>query len=513
MSGRMESRDAPRPADPEGGAVLLTASGITKSFFGVRALDDVDLECVRGECHALVGENGAGKSTLMKILAGAHHADEGTIHLDGEPFAPRNPGQAREAGVSIIYQEFTLLPERTVADNIFLGREPRRGLLIDRRTMRARTDELLDTLGLGDHIAATDRVGDLSIAQQQMIEVSKALSFDAKLVIMDEPTAPLAAHEVELLHDRVRLLLDRGIAVLYVTHRLEEVFELSSRVTVLKDGSRVGTVATADVDERGLVEMMVGREVEHYYPERAGAEDLGRTVLSVSGGGVGMLHDIDLEVRAGEVVGLAGLQGAGRTELLQSIFGVTPFTTGSVELRGHAGAISSPRKAIAASVGFVPEDRKTEGLVLIHSVADNLLLPVRGVPGDGESGDTERDTLVGEVSRQVELRGAGADTEVQFASGGNQQKVVLGKWLARGVELLLLDEPTRGIDVGAKAGVHTVIRDLAREGMAIVMASSELPEVIGMSDRILVMRDGSIVGELPAGSSEAEIMTLATGGR
>ena len=504
-----EARDA---SDDE----LLRVTGVSKAFVGVQALDDVALHCRRGECHALVGENGAGKSTLMKILAGVHRPDNGTITLDGEPFEAADPREARAAGVSIIYQEFTLLPERTVADNIFLGREPRRGLLIDRGSMRRRTAELLETLGLGQRISPTDRVGDLSVAQQQMVEIAKALSFEARLVIMDEPSAPLAAEEVELLHDRVRLLQERDIAVLYVTHRLEEVFALAGRVTVLKDGRHVATVSTEEVSQQQLVEMMVGRELGEYYPERADPDDLGEAVLRVADGRTGALHDIDLEVRAGEIVGLAGLQGAGRTELLKAIFGEMPFTAGDVELRGTTDAPRSPRDAIAAGVGLVPENRKTEGLVVIHTVGDNMLLPVRGVPAhdtgrDGADGD--REALVGEVSEQIELRGAGAGTEVQFASGGNQQKVVLGKWLARHVRLLLLDEPTRGIDVGAKAGVHAVIRDLARQGMAIVMASSELPEVIGMSDRILVMRDGTIAGELQAGASEAEIMTLATGGR
>ena len=490
-----------------GDTALLAMRGIRKSFGGVAALSDVDFEANQGECHAVVGENGAGKSTLMKILAGAYQPDEGTILIDGAQVGFRDPRDAQRQGVSIIYQEFNLLPDRTVAENIFLGREPRRRLLIDRRAMEEHTQELFAMLDLESFSARTP-VRELSVAEQQMVEIAKALSFDAKIVIMDEPTAPLSPSEVGRLYERVERLQDRGITVLYVSHRLEEIFRLADRVTVLKDGHKVGTVPTADVSSEDLVRMMVGRDLDHYFPPRGADEDFGDVALRVRGGAVGMLHDVDLEVRAGEVVGLAGLQGAGRTEVLRAVFGVTPFERGTVELYGTPRRIGSPREAVAARLGYVSEDRKAEGLVLLHSVRDNMLLPLRGAPEDGK---VDRSQVVDEVSDSVDLRVASLDTEVGNASGGNQQKVVLGKWLARGVDILLLDEPTRGIDVGAKAGIHDVIRGLAREGLAILMVSSELPEVIGMSDRILVMRRGTIAGELPAGSPEPDIMLLATG--
>jgi ribose transport system ATP-binding protein len=493
--------------------VLVALRGATKTFAGVHALSGVDLEVRRSECHAVVGENGAGKSTLMKLLAGAHAPDAGFVELEGRPVTFAHPRDAREHGISTIFQEFTLLPDRTVADNVFLGRELRRGPFLRRGAMATRTGEILELLGLGGTIRADQPVRTLPVAGQQLVEVAKALAFDARLVIMDEPTAPLSTAEVQLLHERVRLLQQRGIAVLYVTHRLEEVFAVADRVTVLKDGEHVTTRPTAELDEHRLVELMVGRELGDYYPPRASEADVGEVVLSVRGGGVGSLQGIDVEVRAGEIVGLAGLQGAGRTELLRAVFGAAPFTEGTIRVLGNDRPFRSPRGAVAAGVGLVPEDRKTDGLVLEHSVADNLLLPLRSTRRGRAAARSDRGDVVDRVSGEVELRGVTARSEVQFASGGNQQKVVLGKWLTLGVGLLLLDEPTRGVDVGAKAAVHDLIRALARDGMAILMASSELPEIIGMSDRIVVVREGSTVGELPSGSSEAEILRLATGGR
>ncbi len=513
----MSSTSSPHvQPSPHGPRELIALSGISKAFGGVQALSDVSFDVRAGEVHALVGENGAGKSTLMKILAGAHQPDVGTIEADGAAVTFADPRSAREHGVSTIFQEFTLLPERTVADNVFLGREPRRGPFVDRRATASRTTEVLAALGLERTIGPRALVRTLSVAEQQLVEVAKALAFDARVIVMDEPTAPLAIDEVDLLHDRVRRLQARGIGVVYVTHRLDEVFAISDRVTVLKDGRHVTTRPTAELDKRRLVELMVGRELTDYFPARAAPADVGEVALRLTGAGVGMLRDIDLEVRAGEIVGLAGLQGAGRTELLRAIFGVTPFTTGEVEVLDHTGALRSSRAAVAAGVGLVPEDRKADGLVLVHSVRANLLLPRRAV-GAGRHrrgpAPTDHDDPIARVIDEVDLRGIEPDAVVTNASGGNQQKVVLGKWLTRGVGLLLLDEPTRGVDVGAKSAVHNVVRDLARGGLAIVMASSELPEVIGMSDRIVVMRDGTTVGELPAGASETDVLALATGGR
>ena len=505
---------ATEASNPATAAPLLRMRGVGKRFFGVPVLADVDLDVAAGEVHAVMGENGAGKSTLMKILAGAYQPDGGAILLDGREVRFGHPRTAQEHGVSIIYQEFTLLPERTVAQNIFLGREPKRGLLIDRRAMHEATAALLAELGVERTISPRSVVRDLSVAQQQTVEIAKALSFDAKILIMDEPTASLSPHEVEALFERVRLLQRRGLAVLYISHRLKEVFDLAQRVTILKDGRKVGTVAIDEVTPPELVTMMVGRELSQYYPPRAAPGEVGDVKLGVRNGGNDRLREIDLVIRAGEVVGLAGLEGAGRTELARALFGVDPFTRGTVELAGAPVQVRSPREAIKAGLGFLTEDRKAEGLVLSQAIRDNALLALRSLGrAAGRRGIFGRDVSVLELARQVDLRAASLDQEVRYLSGGNQQKVVLAKWLATASRLLIFDEPTRGIDVGAKAGIHELIRELARAGAAILMISSDLPEVIGMSDRILVMRDGTIAGELPPGASEAEIMLLATGER
>ncbi len=491
---------------------LLQMRGITKRFFGVPVLEDVDLDATAGEVHAVVGENGAGKSTLMKILAGAYQPDAGTLHLDGEEVRFSHPREAQERGVSIIYQEFNLLPERTVAQNIFLGREPMRGPVVDGRAMEEATARLLTDLGVERSISPRSPVRELSVAQQQTVEIAKALSFEARLLVMDEPTAALSPHEVDALFERVRLLQSRGLAVIYISHRLKEVFDLARQITVLKDGHRVGTVVTDAVRPGELVRMMVGRELDHFFPPRAAADEIGAVRLRVQGGAVDRLHGIDLEARAGEIVGIAGLAGAGRTEVARAVFGVEPFTAGVVELDGKPARIRSPRQAIRAGIGFLTEDRKREGLVLPQSVRDNALLALRSIGrgrSDGRPAEGARSVV--DLARLVELRAASLEQEVRYLSGGNQQKVVLAKWLATRARILIFDEPTRGIDVGAKAGIHELMRELARSGAAVVMISSELPEVIGMSDRILVMRDGTIAGELAAGASEAEIMLLATG--
>jgi ribose transport system ATP-binding protein len=487
---------------------LLDMRGIGKEFLGVRVLDDVDFSCAAGEVHAIVGENGAGKSTLMKILCGAYRPSEGEVRIDGEPVSFHHPLEGQRAGVAIIYQEFNLLPDRTVAENIFLGREPRRGVLIDRRGMEDRARELLEELAPDDPISPRELVGNLPVARQQSVEIAKALSLDSRIMVMDEPTAALAAHEVERLFEQIHRLKQRGLAVLYVSHRLKEVFEIADRITVLKDGKLVKTVASDEVTSPELVRLMVGRELDQYFPPRAAPEARGPVRLRVRGGGNDLLSGIDLDVHAGEIVGIAGLQGSGRTELARAIFGADPFHYGSVELDGKERRIGSPRTAVAAGIGFVTEDRKAEGLALAQSIRDNVSLAWRGLK---RSLRREHELEVGTLVKAVELRFRGLGQEVRFLSGGNQQKVVLAKWLATEPRLVIFDEPTRGIDVGAKAGIHDLIRGLANEGVAVVMISSELPEVIGMSDRVIVMRQGSIAGELAAGPQESEIMFLATG--
>jgi ribose transport system ATP-binding protein len=492
--------------DAAAGPPLLAMRGIGKSFLGTTVLEGIDLECRAGEVHAVVGENGAGKSTLMKVLAGAHQPDAGTVAIDGEERTFRHPVEAQAAGVAIIYQEFNLLPERSVAENVFVGREPRRRGLVDRRRMEADADALLAEVGERSFTART-LVRDLSVAQQQVVEVVKARSLDARILVMDEPTAALADEEAEALLALVRRLRDQGLAVLYISHRLREVFAVADTVTVLKDGRRVDTRPAADTTPGELVARMVGREMDGYVPDRGTPEDLGPVRLAVRGGGNARLAGIDLEVRAGEVVGIAGLQGAGRTELARAVFGADPFTEGTVEVDGTEVHLRRARHGIRAGIGLITEDRKAEGLALGQSVRDNTLLALRG----GAAPDRPRSGLVERLATATELRAASLDQEVRYLSGGNQQKVVLAKWLALEPGVLVFDEPTRGVDVGAKAAIHQMIRDLARGGTAVVMISSELPELIGMSDRILVMHEGRIAGELPAGATEHEVIALAAG--
>ncbi|ELS58288.1 sugar ABC transporter ATP-binding protein [Streptomyces viridochromogenes] len=488
---------------------LLALRGIGKSFLGVRVLDGVDLQVRPGEVHAVVGENGAGKSTLMKVVAGVHQPDEGTVEFAGAPRTFRSPREAQQAGIGTVYQELTLLPERTVAENVCLGREPLRRGLVDRRAMLSHTAGLLASIGEGS-IPPDTRVGRLGVAQQQVVEIVKALALNARLLTMDEPTAALADHEVDQLYALVRRLQEQGIGVLYVSHRLKEVFDLSSRITVLKDGRAVAALDTADTSADQLVRHMVGRELSSYYPGRAKPQELGQVRLTVRGGGNRKLRGIDLRLRAGEVLGVGGLQGSGRSALARALFGAAPFSTGRVTVDGAPVRLRSPRAAMRAGIAYVSEDRKGEGIVAEQSVLDNALLAGRALR-PGRLGRGARTARVRELLAAVELRAAGEDQEIRFLSGGNQQKVVLARWLALAPRILLFDEPTRGIDVGAKSAIHDLVRRLARDGAAVLMVSSELPELLGMSDRIIVMRDGRIAGELPAGASEEDVVALAVG--
>jgi ABC-type sugar transport system ATPase subunit len=494
-----------------GGAPLLQMEGIRKTFVGVEVLHGIDLELRAGEIHAIVGENGAGKSTLVKVLAGVHSPDAGTIRIDGVETSFAHPHAAQAAGIGIVYQEFNLLPDRTVAENVFVGREPVRRGIVDRRAMERATAALLDEVGESSFRPQT-LVRRLSVAQQQVVEIVKARSLDARILVLDEPTAALADHEVELLFSLVRRLQERGIGMLYISHRLREVFALADRITVLKDGGLVETLPAGETDSRGLVHLMVGRELDGYFPPRGDAADLGEVRLAVKNVSTALLRDVSLQVRAGEIVGLAGLQGSGRTELARAIFGADPLTGGSIEIDGKPARLNSPRAAIRAGLGFITEDRKLEGLALAQSIADNMLLAVRTViPGARRRRRTAGLMSVKELAAVTDLRARGPEQEVRFLSGGNQQKVVLAKWLQTRPQILIFDEPTRGIDVGAKAGIHDLIRKLAKEGVAVLMISSELPELIGMSDRILVMHEGALAGELPAGAGEPDIMHMATG--
>ncbi len=488
---------------------LLALRGIGKSFLGVRVLDGVSLDVLPGEVHAVVGENGAGKSTLMKIVSGVYPPGEGTIEFAGAPRTFHGPLDAHRVGIGIVHQEFNLLPERSVAENVYLGHEPVRRGLVDRKAMLSRTAALLASIREGS-LPPGARVGQLGVARQQVVEIVKALALDARLLIMDEPTAALADNEVEQLYALVRRLQQRGIGVLYVSHRLKEVFDLATRITVLKDGHRVATLDAADVSADQLVRHMVGRELSGYYPGRARPDEFGPVRLTVRGGGNRKLRGVDLRLRTGEVLGVGGLRGSGRSALARALFGAAPFTAGDVTLDGAPVRLRSPRAAMRAGVAYVTEDRKGEGIVGGRSVLDNALLASRAVVA-GWRGRGARTARVRELLAAVDVRAAGEDQEIRFLSGGNQQKVVLARWLALGPAVLLFDEPTRGIDVGAKSAIHDLVRRLARDGAAVLMISSELPELLGMSDRIIVMRDGRIAGELPAGATEEDVLGLALG--
>ncbi len=496
-------------------APILEVKNITKRFPGVLALDDVSAQFYPGEVHAVVGENGAGKSTLMKVMAGAYSREEGQVFLDGKAVDFDHPQEAQQAGISIIYQEFNLLPDRTVAENIFLGREPSRFGVVDSKQMERDTIEVLKQLEAEEIIKPDALLSTLSVAEQQVVEIAKAISYDARVLIMDEPTAALASHEVGILTDLILRLKARGMAIIFISHRLIEVFDLSQRVTVLKDGVKVGTDLTENLTMSKIVTMMVGRELSDYFPERARPEDIGDVALSIKNASNHLVHNIDLELRQGEIIGVAGLQGSGRTELARAIFGVDPFTSGTIEIGGQVELLRNPGQAIRKRLGFVTEDRKNEGLVLMQPINDNVLLTVRTLQRwlarAFHLGTRNDKNLAIDVSEHMDVRTPSMEQEVQFLSGGNQQKVVLSKWLATKAKVLIFDEPTRGIDVEAKASIHERIRELARAGTAVLMISSELPEVIGMSDRIIVMWDGTIQGELPAGSTEEEIMHVATG--
>jgi ABC-type sugar transport system ATPase subunit len=506
----LEDNGIPKESSP-----ILEVKNIYKSFPGVQALADVSVSFCPGEVHAVVGENGAGKSTLMKILVGAYTPDEGQILLNGEKVSFAHPQEAQKKGISIIYQEFNLLPERTVAQNIFLGREPSRFGIIDNARLNSMTEKVLRDLGADGMFSPQEMLGALSVAEQQIVEIAKAISIDSKMLIMDEPTASLTTNEVQMLTDLITNLKSRGMSIVFISHRLVEVFALADSITVLKDGRLVETVPANAVNPQDIVRMMVGRELDHYFPPLAKPEEISEVALRVRGGSNDVLKDINLELRKGEIVGVAGLQGSGRTELAEAIFGSNPFKTGVIELNGKPVQIKAPDQAIRRRLGFVTEDRKTEGILPKQPVRDNILMTVRALQRlltrakrDGVNGSPK---LVPTLARQVDVRVSSYDQEVQYLSGGNQQKVVLAKWLACKSQVLIFDEPTRGIDVEAKASIHEMIRDLTRNGTAVLMISSELPEIIGMSDRILIMWDGTIVGELAANSSEADIMLLATG--
>jgi rhamnose transport system ATP-binding protein len=491
---------------------LLEAIDVHKSFAGVRALRGVSLELERGEVHALVGENGAGKSTLIKIITGAVQPDQGRLRVEGAALADNDPVRARRRGIVAIYQQPALFAELSVAENIAMGYEPhgpwRR---IRWSARRRRAGELLMRIGAAIDVDAPVR--SLSMPEQQLVEIARALGAEARILIMDEPTASLSDREVERLFGVIAELRDQGVGIVYVSHRLEELFRIADRVTVLRDGAPVATRRMADVDQAELIRLMVGREISAVFPKTAVAP--GEAVLEVDGlscRGLG-LHDIDLYVRSGEILGLAGLVGAGRTELAQVLFGLARADAGQIRLRGKPVAIDSPQTAIRHGIGYVPEDRRRHGVILDLPVAANATLAVldristRGWLNRGAEASLARSFV-----DRLQIKTATLDNRVGNLSGGNQQKVALSRWLATNPAVLILDEPTQGVDVGAKAEIHRLMSQLAAQGMAIVMISSELPEILGMSDRIAVMHAGTIAATLPRSQATQEtILELALG--
>ncbi len=493
-------------------ASLLTLRRIAKNFGGVRALRGVDFDLRAGEVHALLGENGAGKSTLIKVATGAHTPNEGEIAVGGRTFAGLTPTLAQELGIACIYQQPALFPDLTVAENIGLRLEHAGALArIDWTERRTRATDLLARVGAA--IDPETEVGALSMPEQQLVEIACAVGAGARIVIMDEPTASLTQREQTRLFSVVRELRTAKVGVVYISHRLEEIFALADRVTVLRDGASVGTHEVGGMNEAGLIKLMVGREVAQLYPPAEAAP--GQVVLALKDVGCATsgVHGVNLEVRAGEILGLAGLVGAGRTELARVLFGLTPADAGTISLDGKTVTITSPRQAIALGLAYVPEDRRRHGVILEMPIAQNMTMAVhdRLFPS-GWLRDGEEQALATEYVRDLGVKTSSNDAPGGSLSGGNQQKVSLARWLATKPRVLILDEPTQGVDVGAKSEIHKIIRRLAKEGLAVIMISSDLPEVLGMSDRIGVMRGGSLVSVLPGGSDAPTVMAVALGG-
>ena len=491
---------------------LIRLSQLSKSYGGVNALSDVDLEIRPGEVHALCGENGAGKSTLIKILSGVTRPDAGNVLLDGRPLPLGDVHATEDRGVSVVHQESTVFPDLNAVDNLFVGRELRRcgGLLLDRAAMRRQTSELLTRLG--EQIDLTRSVGELPIAQRQMVAMARALSRRCRLMIMDEPTASLSARETQVLLQLVRQFRSQGVSVLYVSHRLEEVFQIADRVTVLRDGQRVDTRDISAIDTPELIRLMVGREAAELVGRHEHQGQVGDPVLQVTGlSRTGAFEDISFAVRAGEVVGLAGLVGAGRSEVARAVFGIDPCDSGTVTVAGIRLPSGNVAAAMAHGLALVPEDRQHEGLVLPLPVAANVSLAALSSLTRAGFVDRRREQqLVEQQVHGLSIKTAGTAVAAETLSGGNQQKIVLGKWLARRPRVLILDEPTRGVDVAAKAQLHRLIRQLAADGMATLLISSELPELLSISDRILVMREGRLAGELDGPTATPEqVLELA----
>jgi len=488
---------------------LLQLRGISKAFPGVRALDNITFDVYSGEVHALLGENGAGKSTLIKIISGVYRADSGTMTMDGQPADFADPGQAQARGIAAIYQELGLYPDLSVAENIFMGHMPRGSFgALDWRAAQRKAREILDSLEVYD-LDVNTKVRSLNVGNRQRVEIAKALSQNARILIMDEPTAALTESDVENLFKTVRLLRSRGVGIIYISHRLQEVFLLADRVTVLRDGHYIGTKPVSETSESNLISMMVGRTIDDLFPKLP--TEIGKNILEVRNiVRKPQTKGVSLNVRAGEIVGLAGLVGSGRSEFAQVVFGILPADSGEILIDGKPVRIKSPEQAMKLGVAYVPEDRGTQGLVKQMKIRENVSLAILRslVQGPFLNRRSEK-SLADQMIDQLRIRAYSSEQVVNKLSGGNQQKVVVSKWLVSKPRLLIMDEPTRGVDVGAKAEIHRLISELAQQGLGILMISSELPEILGMSDRVLVMRGGKVVAEFNRNEASQEAVATA----
>ena len=472
---------------------ILTLKNITKEFPGVKALDDVTINIERGTIHGLVGENGAGKSTLIKVLAGIYQPNQGEVILEGKTEHFHTPIAARNAGIAVVHQEIKLAEPLTVAENMFLGNVMMKGKIVDWAGMRKRAQEIVDDLGMDIDINA--QVSSLSVAKKQIVEIMHAINTNSKVIVMDEPSAVLTNRELEVMFRIVKQLREKGITIIYISHRLDEVFDLCNNVSVLRDGQHINTLPITDVTHDSLVAMMVGRDMGQKYPKELG--NIGDTILEVKNLNCGILKDISFEVKAGEVFGISGLVGAGRTELARAILGIDKIESGEVYVKGKKVKYHTFADAIRDGLGLIPEDRKLQGLIQAMSVKQNTtLVNLDGILKNGIINAKLETEAAAEFTKKLRVVTPGLETEVQFLSGGNQQKVVIAKWLFRGSDILFLDEPTRGIDVGAKAEIYRLINDLVKEGKTVIMISSEMPEILGMCDRIMVLHEGHKMGEL-----------------
>lgn len=492
--------------------IVLEMKNIDKSFGGTHALNGINFQLKKGEVHALLGENGAGKSTLIKTLGGIHRPDSGTILIDGREVSMTDIHEAQAYGIGIIHQEIVLVPYLTVAENIFLGREITNRLgFKDMYEINKRAEEMVATLGLD--IDVTTPVKNLTIAQQQMVEIVKASSFNVQILVMDEPTSSLSDEEVDKLFETIERLKSKGVSIIYISHRMEELFKITDRVTVIRDGTYVGTVNTKETSHDNLVAMMVGRKLENYYTRDFLKQS--EEVVRVEGlSKKGVFDNISFSVKKGEILGFAGLVGAGRSEIMMSLFAADSYDSGDIYLYGKQVKFKNCRQAIDNGIAMVPEDRKLQGLTLVNSVEFNTsLAALKFIMNGVLISSSKKEKLVFEYIKDLNIKTASKDISVSSLSGGNQQKVVLAKWLATKPKLLILDEPTRGVDVGAKSEIYAIINELAKAGLAIIMVSSDLPEIINMCDRVCVIREGIMAGEVDHASiSQENIMKFATGG-